>query len=127
MRRKLQERQLMTFQELETSFHQQMQPKGSAEVAVFRQFVNAVWNLRLLSDQERRLNELAARELIPLNLAKIQNDLTQTRRRLNLAENAFCRCLNRLTRLRDDRLRRSAARAISPESLARLRTPIHIM
>ncbi len=117
----------MTFQELESSFHQQMQPKGSTEVAVFRQFVNAAWNLRLLSDQERRLSELAAKELVPLNLAKIQNDLTQLQRRLSLAENAFCRCLNRLTRLRDDRLRRSAARTITPERLARLRTPFPIM
>lgn len=117
----------MTFQELEASFHRQMQPKGSAEVALFRQFVNAAWNLWLLSDQERGLNELAAKELVPLNQARIRKDLTQTRRRLNLAENAFCRCLNRLTRLRDDRLRRSAGRMITPELLARLRTPLQIM
>jgi hypothetical protein len=35
--------------------------------------------------------------------------------------------LNRLTRLRDERLRRSAAQTITPQRLARLRAPIHIM
>ncbi|MCC6344387.1 MAG: hypothetical protein IT166_19460 [Bryobacterales bacterium] len=127
MSRTLQERKLMTFQELEASFHRQMQPKGSTEVAVFRQFVNAAWNLRLLSDEERRLAELAAREPAPIDSVKIESELRRTRRQLDLAENAFYRCLSRLTRLMDERPRRLAVRTMTPDRLARLRTPFHVM